>query len=126
MPQVPYSPVPDIRPTEGGPGPLRVETPQAAFGGAVAHAIEGFGKGLEHAGDEIFQRAVALQQLQNQTDANNAKVQFANEADNIRTQFGVLEGNNATAALPKLQKDLDAARERVRGSLPNDMTRKMY
>src|SRR5271166_3550688 len=126
MPQVPYQPVPDVRPIEGGPGPLRVSTPGAAFGEGIARAVEGLGKTLEHSGDELFQRATALQQLQNETDARNADAQYTLQSADLHAKFSSLEGNNAVAALPKYKADLEDLRQQIRGSLPTDMSRKMY
>lgn len=126
MPQVPYQPFATEHPGGPGPGGVRVDTPQAAFGGAVGHALEGLGKGIEHAGSELYQRAAALQQLQNETDATNAKTEFMTQAGLLREQFGTMEGRKAAEALPKLQKDLAGARDGIRSSLKNDAARKMY
>ena len=69
MPQVPYSPVPQVAPT-GSPLPeVRSNVTAASFGGDVAHAIQGFGREAAGAGNAIYERALWLQGLNNQAEA---------------------------------------------------------
>lgn len=126
MPQVPYSPIPDVNPTSGGPGGISVSTPIEAFGGATAKAVQGLGAELGHVGDEIFKRAIAVQQLNNEADANNASTDYMIQAGQLHAQYGALQGQEAVTAYPKYVKDLSEARDNVRGNLTNPMAQKMY
>ena len=69
MAQVPYSPVPAIAPTEAATPKPSVNAPAAAFGAAAGEAMSGLGRTLERTGDELFGRAIAIQNLNNETEA---------------------------------------------------------
>lgn len=127
MPQVPYVPYPTTEPTTQGTSGVRVSTPPEAFGANIGRAVERFGLGLEQDSDKIWQRAVALQELQNETAARNADVQASTEMGKLHAGFSALEGVNAgPKALEKYSTDLNEVYQRVRGSLPNDDARRRY
>lgn len=125
--QVPYSPVPTATPENIATPKLGVSTPGAAFGETIGAAVSHLGQQLGHAGDEIFRRAMALQELQNETQAKEADAKYMIEAGKLHVQFSALEGGNASpAALEKYTQDLDSLRKQIRSDLPNDAARKMY
>lgn len=126
MPTVPYSPVPTASPQPLGTPKLGVNTPIAAFGGTVAQALEGLGKQVEHSGDEIFRRAVALQDLKNETDAKEADAQYMMKVGELHANFSSLQGKAAAEAYPKYMEDIQKLRVDMRGALPNDAARRMY
>lgn len=127
MPQVPYNPVPDVAPSTQGTPTLRVDTPSEAFGVGVGRTIEGFGKGLEQDSDKIFQRAIALQELQNETDARNADAQASKEMGMLHADFQTKQGVNAgPEALEKYTNDLNAVYQKNRAALGNDDARRRY
>lgn len=127
MPQVPYNPVPTVAPTERGTPSINVSTPAAAFGGTVGPALEHLGKQFEHTGDELFKRAIALQELQNDTVAREADTQYMIKAGELHAKFSSLEGANASpAALKQYSADLQSLRTSIRQGLPNDAARKIY
>src|SRR5581483_2698427 len=101
MPQVPYQPVPQVAPSEAATPGVRVNAPTEAFGGASAAATEGLGKGFEQAGNELFGRAVALQQLANETEAREADAQYMLQAGDLHAKFNALEGKERVNAFPK-------------------------
>lgn len=126
MPTVPYSPIPQAGQMVGTPK-VGVNTPEAAFGGAVGQAIQGLGKQFGHTGDELFQRAVALQDLRNETDAKNADSQYMMQSAKMMSEFKTLQGQAASPeALDTHIKSLDELRQKIRGDLPNDAARRMY
>ena len=89
MAQVPYSPVPDVAPSDTATPRVSVATPEAAFGGATAKAIENLGTTVQGAGNELFGRAVALQQLNNETEAKIAGMDLATIRNNAaRKAYG--------------------------------------
>src|SRR5581483_2952696 len=126
MPQVPYQPVPQVAPSEAATPGVRVNAPTEAFGGASAAATEGLGKGFEQAGNELFGRAVALQQLANETEAREADAQYMLQAGDLHAKFNALEGKERVNAFPKYSADLEELRVKLRNGLSNQMSMKMY
>src|SRR5882757_1406898 len=125
MPQVPYSPIPQPGQMVGTPK-VSVNTPEAAFGGAVGQALRGAGQQLEHSGDEIFRRAVALQDLRNETDAKEADAQYMMKVGELHANFSALQGRAAADAYPEYMQNIQKLRQDMRGDLPNDAARKMF
>lgn len=126
MPQVPYSPVPQVAPTEQGAPNVAINTPLAAFGGETAAAVSHLGTALEGSGNELFARAVALKQLANETEAKEADAKYMIGAGELHAQFSALQGQDAVKAYPKYAQDLQDLRQKTRDSLSNDMARRMY
>lgn len=126
MPQVPYTPYPTANPSAQGPARVNISTPLDAFGGNIAQAVEGLGKVTEHAGNELFARAVALQQLNNETEAKDADAKYMIAAGELHANYSALQGKDAVDAYPKYAKDLEEARIKLRGSLSNPAAQKMY
>lgn len=126
MPQVPYQPYPTAQPSEQGVPEVRVHTPPAAFGENIGRALEHLGTVGKQAGDELFHRAIALQELQNQTEAKEADAKYSQEAGLLHAEFSARQGANASAAYPKYIEDLRAKREEIRNSLSTDMSRRHY
>ncbi len=72
MPQVPYTGAPSIG-AENNPTPTRqLDVPIQAFGAGTAQAVQNLGRVAAGAGDEIFGRALAMQQLAETASANAA------------------------------------------------------
>lgn len=127
MPQVPYQPAPTERPIAGtGASPFNLNVSAASFGGAVAAATEHLGQTVEHASDEMFVRAQALQQLKNETEASEADSKYMIAVGEKHAQFSSLQGKAAVDAYPGYIKDLEKTRQGVRDGLSNDMARKMF
>lgn len=126
MPQVPYHPQASVQPSGQGTPSLGVQASPAAFGGAVGAALEGAGKTLEHSGDEIFRRAMALQELANESEKSEAVAGYEIEAGKLHAAYQSLEGKAAVEGNEKYNKDLNELRLKIRGGMSNDMSRKMY
>jgi len=92
MAQVPYSGVTTVAPSTEGQPTLNIPAPVEAFGA-------GFGRALEKAGDEIFQRAVAIQQINNQTMASDAATNFIENSAKLRADYLNSRGSNAVNGL---------------------------
>lgn len=106
MAQVPYSPVPEIRPAlEPTPRP-QIDTPLAAFGGLTAEATAHFGSTLDKVGDELFARAAAMQEMNQQAKADQASVDAATTMGQLHAKYTTLTGDAAVQAYPQYQKDL--------------------
>lgn len=139
MAQVPYVPYPTERP--GGPATPAVRVnPGPAFGENIGHALAGVAKGMgdmaagldrlgrteEAAGDEIFKRALAIQQLNNETEAREADARYMITAGKLHADYSAKQGKDAVDAFPKYQQDLQQARIATRDALSNPMAQKMY
>jgi len=126
MAQIPYSPVPTVAPSEAPTPGFRLNTPEGAFGGGEAGATQGLGQSISSTGNELFGRAVAMQQLNNEAEARDADTKYMMQAGTLHADFSSLEGADAKAAFPKYQKDLADARVKLRDSLSNPMSQKMF
>lgn len=125
MVQVPYKPVADV-PRDISTPRVSIQTDIAAFGGTVAQATEHLGKTVEGAGDELFKRALALQQLKNESEAKEADTDYMITAGKLHADYSSLQGKAAVDAYPKYIEDLRQARTARRDDMSNDMARKMY
>ena len=126
MAQIPYTPYSTVAPDPGGGEKVTTSPPPAAFGVNVAQAVEGLGGQIEKSGDELFTRAMALQDLRNETDAREAQTQYAEKASLLHAQYGALEGKSAADGLEgyiKAQADL---RTQYRDSLKTQYAQRYY
>lgn len=126
MPTVPYSPVPTERASDQGVPSINVNARPEAFGSSIGTALGHLGQVAEHAGDELFGRAVALQQLNNESEAKEADADYMVKAGKLHAEYGALEGKAAVDAYPGYVKDLQETRKSMRAGLSNDMARRMY
>lgn len=124
MPQAPLSPVVDS--TAGGTPSVSTNAPLEAFGGAIGHALSSLGDQVHRSSDELWKRAVELQNLENETNAKRADTEYMTKAGTLHAEFSSLEGLAAKQAYPQYIKDLQASRTAIRGSLNNPMAQKMY
>lgn len=126
MPQVPYSPVPDVSPQDIPAPKIRLQTNPDMFGANVGGAIRSLGSTEEQVGNELFSRAVGMQQLRNETDRTNAVAAYEMAANEEQVKFLSLRGSNAVNGLEGYRNTINDLRQQYRDSLPNDMARKMY
>lgn len=126
MPRVPYTGVPEVRSTEQGPGGISPAAPAAAFGGASGQATERAGAVLEKSGDEIFARAIALQTLHNQTEAQEASNQYMIQAGKLHAEYGALQGKDAVDGFDGYAASLDALQKKIGAGLSNDTARRIF
>lgn len=126
MPQVPYSPV-NQEVLDATPLPERSPRIEvAAFGGDVAAAIQTVGKTVEHAGDQIFERAMWLQSQTNQAEARKAEADYIIRAGNLQANFNSLEGYQAKAAYPEFANKMKALRDSIKGSLTTQESQRRF
>ncbi len=126
MPQVPYSGVPQVSPQAPDIPRYSADTPIGAFGGASAAAIGTLGKALEGAGNEVFQRGLAMQDLYNHSEAQEADAKYMQTAGELHANYSALSGKVAVEAYPKYIQDLQDARKGVRDGLSNGMSQKLF
>src|ERR1700757_59367 len=124
MPQVPGL-TPTVQPAGAAPE-INLPVPVDAFGGAVAHALEGFGGQIERSSDQIWQRAMDLQNLNNETSAKEADAKYMIESGKLHADFINKEGLNAgPEALAAHIQQLQDMRTSIRQGL-NPMAARMY
>jgi|SRR5215469_435637 len=126
MPQVPYKPVPDVSPEMIPTPAVHTQALSETFGVGVGKALEGLGQVGEHAGNELFSRAIAMQELNNETEAKEADARYMVESGKLFVQLESQQGKNAKDAFTKYQGDLDSLRQGIRDGLSNDRARRMY
>lgn len=127
MPQIPFSGAPSVNPQENPTPTLHEDTPIAAFGGATAAATQNLGQAATGVGNELFTRAVAMQDLYNSSQATEADAKYMESAGNIRAKLDSMQGKDAVDYFTNgFQNDLKGARQSIRDSLPNDMARKLF
>ena len=126
MAKLPYSPVPEVTLRQTSIPGRRIDTPEAAFGGASAAANVKLGQTFEKVGDELFNRAVALQELDNQAEARNADAEYMVEAGKLHADYNSLKGKSAPDAYPQYQKDLKEVRQKIREKLTSPASQKLY
>lgn len=125
MARVPYNPVPNIQPQAPGEA-ISENTPGAAFGENIGAALRNLGSSVGQVGNELFQRAIALQDLRNEADAREAQTNFAIESSKLHAQYSSLEGK---AAADGLQPYLDSQRQlrmQFRNQLKTPVAQRMF
>lgn len=126
MAQVPYSGVPSVAPG-GEPIPrYSADAPIGAFGGASAAAMGTLGKQIEGAGNEVFQRGLAMQDLYNHSEAQEADAKYMETAGKLHAEYSTLAGKSAVDAYPKYLQDLKDARDGIKAGLSNGMSQKLF
>ena len=107
MPKIPYTGVPDTAPAnipqESGATP-------AAFGVGIGQAISHLGETSNQVGNELFSRANAMQQLQNENDANT-------KATDVLVQNGKLDNNFKLQQGNVPQQNLDSHIQQLRDNV---------
>lgn len=123
----PYIPVQEVAPQLAPARNIDVRTSSAAFGGDIAQAVSGLGRVTKQGADEMFQRARAMQQLNNETQARQASVAFEAKAGQSYAAFKNQYGNNAGPdALVKFQNDLTDMRDGMKSQLNNPQAQGLY
>ena len=126
MAQVPYTPYPTVIPQDIPTPRLAVNTPPDAFGVNIGHALQGLGSSVGQVGNELFSRAIALQDLQNETTAREADANYMMQVGDLHAKFSSLEGKDAVNAYPKYTADIENLRKQTRDSLPTAMAQKLF
>jgi hypothetical protein len=126
---------------------LRLDVPNLSFTDAVGRALGNLGHGVgvlgqavdsvgtafsragnlyEKAGDEMFRRAVALQEVKNETAVNEAVSAYDVEDGKAQGEFFALKGNNAVGQYPKFLQDTQDRRKKFRDSLTNPAQQRAF
>lgn len=124
MAQVPYNPVPQT-PADIATPRLGVSADVNAFGGAVAQATQHLGQTIEGAGNELFTRAIAMQDLINRSAADEAATKYAIESGNLHAEFLSTRGQDSRDGLMAHNNKLAELRTTL-GSDLNPAVRRLY
>jgi hypothetical protein len=125
MPQVPYIKEPTVDPQSPGEQ-VSVNAPPAAFGENIGAALSHLGTTTDQVGNELFTRAIALQDLANETQARNKVIDFTTQAAQRQADFDSLQGVDAKNALPAHLKAIGDLRNDMRGTLTSPMAQKYF
>ena len=126
MAQVPYTPVPSVAPSGEATPSLADRSISDAFGANIAQAVGGLGKVVEGAGNELFARAMATQQLANESEAREADSNYMIKAGELHANYSALQGKDAVDAYPAYAKSLQDLRAKMRDGMSNPMSMKMF
>lgn len=126
MANVPYSPVPTVAPGGRPTSPITENVPKGAFGETIAEAIGHLGSTISGAGDEMFNRAKAMQELAQQSEANQAVANYQIELGKAHADYQTLQGKNAVDAFPKYIDSTEEIRQKVGSSLSSPYAQKLF
>ena len=126
MPAVPYTGVPSVAP-ELNPQPrYTADVRPESFGVNVWQAVQNLGNTTQKVGDEVYARGLAMQDLYNHSEAQQAASDYMQKAGELHANFSSLQGKAAVDAYPQYITDLQDARRGVRDGLSNGMSQKLY
>lgn len=126
MPQVPFTGAPQVNPDYQPTPRYTADATPAAFGVNVSQAIEGLGKTADTVGNELFTRGLAMQDLYNHSEAQQATADYMQKAGELHANYSSLQGKAAVDAYPQYIDDLKTARKTIASGLSNSMSQKMY
>jgi len=127
LPQVPYSGTLQVAPQLDPTPRYTADAIPAAFGVNVGQAIEGLGKTGEAVGNEVFARGLALQEVNNHAEAQEATAKFMEAAGDIHAKLGAMQGKDAVDYFTNgFKTDLESARKGIRQDLSNSAVQKLY
>ena len=126
MAQVPYTGAPTVTPEQSGTPYEHIDTPLAAFGGATAEATQRLGGAIDKTGNELYARAIAMQQLNQRAEAAEAVAKFTTAMGEKYANYRSLEGNAAVKGYQPYIDDLNSTRESIGNGLTSEYARKTY
>lgn len=124
--QVPYTGVPSVQPSFDATPSVSSNIPMDAFGAGVANAVGHIGRAVEGAGNEIWARATAMQQLNEQANAANAVAEFTTAMGEKYAAYSSLSGKAAVDGYKPYIEDLNSTREAIGQKLNSPYAQKVY
>lgn len=115
--QVPYTPFPTVAP-QG----QRMSQGTAGQAGLVAEGIGKIGAGFGSASQDVANADFKRWALQDELIANDANSAALKQASDLLSNFEMLKGDAANAALPKFQSDLETLYHDSIAKMPNLQT----
>ena len=124
--QVPYTGVPSVQPSFDATPSVSANIPVDAFGAGVANAVGHIGKAVAGAGNEIWARATAMQQLNEQANADEAISKFTITQAQKFADFTMLKGQAAVNGLKPHLEDLEKSRVEIGQNLSSPYAQRLY
>lgn len=124
--QVPYTGVPSVQPSFDATPSVSSNIPMDAFGAGVANAVGHIGRAVEGAGNEIWARATAMQQLNEQANADEAISKFTMTQAKKFADFTMLKGKQAVDGLNPYLEDLEKSRVEIGQNLSSPYAQRLY
>jgi hypothetical protein len=93
--QVPYTGAPQVQPQTPATPYQQINVTPDAFGANVGAAIRSVGDVQQRAGNEIWERASAIQQLDEQAKANDAQAKYVEGLGNLHAELTSRTGKEA-------------------------------
>jgi len=126
MPQVPFNPVPTVDAETRPQSYMRIDAPLAAFGGTVADSIKGLGQSFDKVGSELYDRAVAMQTINEQAKATATTADFMVKLGEKFAEYKTLQGDAAVAGYKPFIASLTKLREEGRDSLTSPFAQRAF
>lgn len=124
--QVPYSPEPSVSP-QLAPTPYGHEVaPPGAFGGLTAAATEHIGSAISQVGNELFERANAIQLLNQQAHADEQTSGFQMKSAVQHADFLTKTGKDASDNLIPTLDSIEQTRQEFRQNLTSPYAQQQY
>jgi hypothetical protein len=124
--QVPYSPEPSISPNLTPTPYGRNVPPPGAFGGLTAAATEHLGQAESQVGNELFERANAMQQLNQTAAADEAASGFQMKSAMQHNELLTKTGKNAADSLIPTLQSIEQSRQDFRQNLNSPYAQMQY
>lgn len=134
MPQVPFNGVQQVAPQNDATPRYTADVHPEAFGTNIAQAhahvgqaVAHLGQTLDTVGGEIFARGLAMQDLYNHSQAQEASSKFMMAAGDIHENLRSMQGKDAVDYYADGYKtDLEKSRASIREGLDSPMAQKLY
>lgn len=125
-PQVPYSGVPTVAPADNPTPYNNTQASPDMFGAGRGQATENLGRTLQKAGDELFVRASAMQELYNQSEAQQADVDYITQVGELNAQYSIKQGRDAVDGYKPYIESITSLRQKMRSGLSNPHSQKLF
>jgi len=119
MPQVPYSPVPEVRNSDPSGQQYNLHVTPEMFGLGVARAMGELGGKVDQLGGVAARHAIQFQEQQNQIDANNISMDVMEKMGAEANKFNTLTGDAAVKEYPNYVARLRQIAKDAEGSTNN-------
>lgn len=124
--QVPYTGAPSIAPQIPPTPTMNVAAPAGAFGAETAQALQHLGQVSAQAGNELFGRAIAIQQMHEQAKASEAASEYSNQVAAEFSKYQTLQGKDAVDGYQPFVDRVNSIRADLRQNLTSPLAQQIY
>lgn len=126
MAEVPYTGVPSVAPNLPATPSIHPNVSADAFGASIAQATSHSGQALLAAGNELFGRAYAMQQLDQHAAANNALADATDKVSALHTDYRATMGMAAKNGYQPFVDNVNDIISKGKENLTSDYARQIY